>query len=72
MNCLHWDFETRSSVDLEEVGMENYIRHPSTKPVLCGWARNDDPVNMWQCLREPMPDRLLATIKDESCVLAAW
>ena len=71
-NILHWDFETCSAVDLEEVGMENYVRHSTTKPILCAWAMNESAVSVWQCQRESMPDKLLTALRDETIQLAAW
>ena len=36
-HILHLDFETRSEVDLTEVGTDVYARHPSTGVLMTGW-----------------------------------
>jgi len=43
---LHLDFETRSLLDLTEVGADVYARHPSTIVMACGWAVADEPVQI--------------------------
>lgn len=47
MTVLHIDFETRSAVDLKEVGLDNYARHPTTDVWCMGWAVDDGPVHIW-------------------------
>ena len=37
MNDLHLDFETYSELDLTEVGLMRYLRHPSTRVLLAAW-----------------------------------
>ena len=44
---IHGDFETRSEVDLKEVGLDVYARHPSTDVWCFGWAREDESPNIW-------------------------
>lgn len=39
---LHLDFETRSTVELPEVGVHNYATHPSTDVWCCGYAVGDE------------------------------
>lgn len=38
---LHLDFETRSTVELPDVGVHNYATHPSTDVWCMGWAVDD-------------------------------
>jgi DNA polymerase len=38
---IHGDFETRSELDLKEVGLDVYARHPSTDVWCFGWAIDD-------------------------------
>ena len=41
---LHVDFETRSELDLKEVGLHRYARHPSTDVWCMAWSLGDaDP-----------------------------
>lgn len=52
--ALHIDFETRSILDLKEVGLRNYVRHPSTDVWCMAWAIGDmEPqiVTAWQAQR---------------------
>ena len=44
---LHFDFETRSMLDLREVGLHNYARHPSTEPWCAALAPGDTPVEIY-------------------------
>ena len=39
---MHLDFETRSTVDLKEVGLWNYARHPSTSIWCAAYALGDE------------------------------
>lgn len=41
---LHIDFETRSELDLRQVGLYNYARHPSTDVWCIAWAFEGDPI----------------------------
>ncbi len=41
MTVLHIDFETRSALDLREVGLHNYARHPTTDVWCLSWAIGD-------------------------------
>ncbi len=48
MTVLHIDFETRSTLDLREVGLHNYARHPTTDAWCMAYAFNDEPeVHLW-------------------------
>lgn len=44
---LHLDFETRSAVDLREVGLYNYARHESTDVWCMAWAIGDMEPEIW-------------------------
>ena len=44
---IHGDFETRSEVDLKDVGLDVYARHPSTDVWCFGWAREDESPHIW-------------------------
>ncbi len=41
MNICHIDFESRSTLDLRVVGLDNYARHPSTDVWCMGYALQD-------------------------------
>lgn len=44
---LHIDFETRSTLDLREVGLYNYARHPTTDVWCMAWAIGDMDPEVW-------------------------
>lgn len=69
---LHCDFETRSVLNLETVGLDNYTRHPSTQALMLSWAIDEEPVQLWQIARgEAIPQRLSFAIRD-SRMKCAW
>ena len=48
MTNLFLDFETRSEISLPDAGLDNYVRHPSSRSLMLGWALDDAPVNLFQ------------------------
>ena len=54
-NLLFLDFETRSELGPGTVGTANYAHR--CKPLLLGWAFEDQPARVWDC-REPIPSLL--------------
>lgn len=69
---LHLDYESRSELDLTEVGLDRYATHPSTRAILLGWAVDDNEVQVWECLRHPMPEPLRAAFQNPDTKYAAW
>jgi DNA polymerase len=49
------DIETRSTVDLGEVGLYNYATHPSTEVLCVGYCVDDGPTKLWW-RGDPIPD----------------
>lgn len=47
IGALHTDFETRSAIDLREVGLHRYARHPSTDVWCMAWALGDGEPVIW-------------------------
>lgn len=45
---LHIDFETRSTVELSDVGIDNYARHPTTDPWCLAFAFDDEEPDLWR------------------------
>lgn len=68
---LHLDWETRSKVDLTEVGTVRYAKHPSTKALMLAWALNEEPVQQWFPMTQPMPPRLKRLLNDPKIKCAA-
>ncbi len=48
MNLLFLDFETRSRVNVREVGAYRYAADPSTEVICCAYALDDEPVHLWR------------------------
>lgn len=49
MSYLYLDFETFSEADLEKVGSYAYSEHPTTEVLICTYAFDDEPVQVWDC-----------------------
>jgi DNA polymerase len=50
LTALHGDFESRSAVELsgkKSVGLDNYARHPTTRPWMFGWTFDDEDPVLW-------------------------
>lgn len=46
---LYLDFETFSEADLKKVGSYAYAEHPATEVLICTYAFDDEPVQVWDC-----------------------
>ena len=46
-HVLHRDYETRSQVRLQLVGVHRYAADPSTEVLCCAYAIDDEPVQLW-------------------------
>lgn len=53
----HIDYETKSTADLRKVGVYRYAQHPSTDILCMGYARDDEPVQIWTP-GKPWPEEL--------------
>src|SRR6185312_9744945 len=70
---LHLDFETRSEIELDERGLDNYARHPSTQILMMAWAINDGRVHLWQPHKDgPMPAEAREALEDPFVSKVAW
>jgi len=69
---LFLDFESRSEIDLEERGLDNYARHPSTSVLLLAYALNKDEPSLWQPHLEPFPANLSELLDDPFVKKIAW
>lgn len=49
MSYLFLDFETFSEAYLKKVGSYAYAEHPSTEVLICTYAFDDEPVQVWDC-----------------------
>lgn len=49
MSYLFLDFETFSEANLKKVGSYAYAEHPTTQVLICTYAFDDKPVQVWDC-----------------------
>lgn len=61
---LHLDYETASDQNLKKTGAYQYAEHASTRPLMLGWAIDDQPVELWQPHLSPMPTDLRDAFRD--------
>lgn len=70
---FHLDYESRSTVPLDERGLHNYVTDPSTEIILAAYAEGDHKVRLWQPHLEPKPPaELREALEDPLVVCAAW
>ena len=69
---LYIDFETRSEADLEEVGLYNYITHPTTRVLMLAWAVNNEEPQLWEPHLSPMPTKLIELLQKEDVWIVAF
>ena len=67
MSKIYIDLETRSELDLKEVGLWNYARHPSTSILCMAFAYDANEVQLWlpgmeipDFLKLPVSNRFIA------------
>lgn len=65
MSYLYLDFETFSEADLKKVGSYAYAEHPTTEVIICTYAVDDGPVEVWDCTSESvMPISLRVALRN--------
>lgn len=67
--ALHIDFETRSELDLKEVGLHNYARHPSTDAWCMAYAFGDAEPSLWR-MGESLPAEVRRHVEEGGRVKA--
>lgn len=64
-SLLYLDTETFSEADLKKVGSYAYAEHPTTEVIICTYAFDDGPVEVWDCTSEPvMPISLRVALRN--------
>lgn len=64
MDNLFFDTETYSPVDLKKSGSYVYAEHPETEILICSYAIDDGPAQVWDCTDgSRMPDDLKAALR---------
>lgn len=69
---LYFDCETRNELDITDVGAYKYTSHPSCEILMVAYAYGDEPVKLWECLKEKIPDDLDEGLRNDAQVLVAW
>jgi DNA polymerase len=73
MEDTHLDWETKCELDLEEVGLDVYLAHPSAEIILANYARGDRKVQTWEPhLQSQIPAELEDMLLDPFQVIHAW
>lgn len=77
MSYLYLDFETFSEADLKKVGSYAYAEHPSTEVLICTYAFDDEPVQVWDCtdggdMPGDLHRALLRLVKPNSRIKMVW
>lgn len=69
---LHLDFETRSALELSDVGIHNYASSKTTGILMLAWACGDEQPLLWEPHLGEMPAKLRNRINDPNWTKAAW
>ena len=70
---LWLDYETRSRLNLKEVGLDRYAKSKLTEALMLAYAFNREYPKLWlPCLGEPMPKELYDALMDPNVELCAW
>lgn len=66
---LFIDTETRSSTPIKD-GIKNYISDPDFTIIMFQWAVDNEPVRIWEPLKDPTPPhRLMKKLKEDTVVI---
>jgi DNA polymerase bacteriophage-type len=71
MPVLYRDFETRSALNLKDVGAYRYAADPSTDVWCCAYAVDDGPVNLW-VPGDPVPAEFIEAANDPNWIVTAF
>lgn len=64
-SLLYLDTETFSEADLKKVGSYAYAEHPTTEVIICTYAVDGGPVEVWDCTSESvMPISLRVALRN--------
>ena len=66
---IHFDFETRSEIDLKKVGAFVYSEHPSTEAMCLCYKIDDGPVETWR-RNDPAPTKLFELLEQGALFVA--
>ena len=66
------NYETFSLADLSEVGLDNYVKDPSTGISMLSWALDDEEIEVWLPHTGPIPKKLLDALQNPAVIKIAW
>ena len=66
---LFLDLETYSDVDIKTASLDRYASHPSTRILMCAYAGDTGPVEIWEEGQPGLPE-LQSRMAAETCI--AW
>jgi DNA polymerase bacteriophage-type len=69
---LHFDYESRGVLELEDVGVDKYFSDPRTEILMCAYAFDDGPVKVWEVHKSEMPRELREALISLDVIKAAW
>jgi DNA polymerase len=63
---IHLDYETKSKLNLKDVGAWLYATHPSTKVIMVAWSWEFGEIKQWdEASGEPFPQEVLDALADD-------
>jgi DNA polymerase len=69
---LHFDYESRGSLNLEDVGVDVYFSHPETDLIILAYAFDDGPVEACDLTKDPLPQEVKEAFVDPDVTKCAW
>jgi DNA polymerase len=69
---LHVDYESRSPLNLEDVGVDAYFSHPQTSLIVLAYGFDDGPVEVCDLTKNTLPEEVRAAYLDPTIVKCAW
>jgi len=70
VHILHRDYETRSQAVLKTVGTYKYASNPTTTVLVCAYAVDNDPVELWTP-GDPVPTEFVLAAQNPNWLIAA-
>src|SRR5262245_23096817 len=71
MQTLHRDVETRSTLDLRDVGAWRYSLHPTTDVWCVAFAINDEPIKLW-VPGDPVPAEFVEAAQNQDWFVSSF
>lgn len=71
MPIIRRDYETRSTINLADVGAWRYATHDTTEIWCCAYAVDDGPIKLW-VPGDPIPPEFIAAAQDPTYIVAAF